>query len=96
MDTLAPFDFEIIGLNMIGWMDIEADYERYETKVIEISITQINKVILQIPIFLDIDCLSPQDKQIVQEFADRWVDDNWHDICREHAEANKAHHDDDY
>lgn len=96
MDTRAPFDFHIVGLHFVGWMDIEIDPDRYETKVDHIIIHQIDRMPLPAPLFLDFDEIYKEKQQQIQEYADQWVDDNFHEICREHAEAAKAHIDDDF
>jgi hypothetical protein len=96
METLVPFDFEIIGLHFVGWMDVEIDPERYETTVLDITINQISRVVLPISVYLSLDQLPDSDRKQVQEFADQWVDENWNDICRDHVESLKADRDDDY
>lgn len=90
METSAPFSFEVIGWHIQGWMDIEIDPDRYECKVVEITVDQIDKIILPRRAYLSIKELPVQDGKRVQEFADRWVDDNWHEICRDHAESMRA------
>lgn len=96
METLAPFSFEIIGLHFVGWMDIEVDPDRYETKVIDITINQISRVMLPTSVYLTMETLPDEDRKRVQEYADQWVDENFHDICRDYAESLKADRYDDY
>lgn len=96
METLAPFDFEIIGLQFVGWMDIEIVPDRYETKVLDITINQISRVVLPSAVYLDLDDLPLANRKEIQEFADQYVDEHWYEICRDHAESLKADRDDDY
>ena len=96
MDTRAPFDFYIVGLHFVGWMDIEIDPDRYETKVLDITINQISRVMLPTSVYLTMETLPDEDRKRVQEYADQWVDENFHDICRDYAESLKADRDDDY
>lgn len=95
METRAPFSFEIIGWHLVGWMDIDIDPDRFETVVTEITINQIDRVALPYSIFQSMDTLPPADRKMVQEFADQYVDENWHEICREYSESMRADRDDD-
>lgn len=95
METRAPFSFEIIGWHLVGWMDIDIDPDRFETVVTEITINQIDRVALPYSIYQSMDTLPSADRKMVQEFADQYVDENWHEICREHAETMRADRDDD-
>ena len=90
METRAPFDFEIIGWHLRGWINIDINPDRYECKVTEITINQIDRMTLPHYTYLSMETLPEEDRKRVQEYADQWVDDNWHDICREYAESIKS------
>jgi len=96
MQALAPFEFEIIGLHWVGWMEITVDCDRYETKIVDIRINQINQKVLPSSVYLDMDDLPKHDQQRIQEFADQFVDDNWAEICVDNADDYQVIHHDDY
>ena len=96
METLIPFDTEIIGWHLRGWIDVEIDVNRYECVVTEITINQIDRMTLPHSTYLNMELLPKDDQRRIQEFVDQYVDENFHDICRDHAESMKADRDDDY